>query len=231
MAGVVERGREMTGIEDIARLLARCVTDVPSLAPAAGRPIGDGVADEPAHSPAVPDLIPAAVLVPLVVRPHGLSVLLTQRTAHLEKHAGQISFPGGHVEPHDPDFIATALRETEEETGLARHFVQVVGALDECHTGTGYRVVPIVGVVRPGFALAPDAYEVAEVFEVPLAHLFEPANHGRRSGEVRGRRREWYEIAYGNRMIWGATAAMLVNFHARAHAAEVVEMLTWRNNT
>ena len=119
---------------------------------------------------------PAAVLVPLVQRDEGLHVILTRRTDHLSDHAGQISFPGGRQEDHDNTLEETALRETEEEIGLARVHIELVGRLDDYYTVTGYQVTPVVGVITPPFDLAPDAHEVAEVFEVPLEFILEPRN-------------------------------------------------------
>jgi 8-oxo-dGTP pyrophosphatase MutT (NUDIX family) len=132
----------------------------------------------PGQAPAKP-VKRAAVLVPVIERPEGFSVLFTRRTAHLSSHAGQISFPGGREEPGDPDAVACALRETEEEIGLARSFVEVAGMLDLYVTVTGYAVTPVVGFVRPGFELTPDRHEVAEVFEAPLAFLMDAKNHKR----------------------------------------------------
>jgi len=157
-------------------------------------------------------LKPAAVLVPLVIREAGLTVLLTQRTAHLANHAGQISFPGGRMEEADASPEEAALRETEEETGLPRAHVALIGRLDNYVTITGFEVVPCVGLVTPPFPLAPDPFEVAEVFEVPLAHLIDPANHQHHSRlDPNGKQRYYYAIPYGERYIWGATAGMLVN--------------------
>ncbi|RZT42828.1 CoA pyrophosphatase [Cupriavidus agavae] len=160
----------------------------------------------------------AAVLVPLVERKHGLTVLLTQRNANLSSHAGQISFPGGRQETYDADRIATALRETEEEVGIERDFVEVLGSLPDYITGTGFHVSPVVGLVRPGFTLRPDAGEVAEVFEVPLAFLMDPSRHERRVYRYEGGERQFYAMPYpleagGNRFIWGATAGMLRNLY------------------
>jgi 8-oxo-dGTP pyrophosphatase MutT (NUDIX family) len=165
-------------------------------------------------------LTPAAVLVPLVERGDGLRVLLTQRTAHLNAHAGQISFPGGRAEAHDTDPIATALRETEEEIGLRPEEIEIVGCLDNYETGTGYIVVPVVGFVSPGFSLTIDEFEVAEVFEVPLAFLLERANrtvHERRVGD---RRRRYYAYDFETRFIWGATAGMLDNLVRRMNGED-----------
>jgi len=153
----------------------------------------------------------AAVLVPLVDRPAGFTVLFTRRTAHLARHAGQNSFPGGHKEPDDAGPEDTALRETEEEVGLARSHVEVIGRLDLYVTRTGFLVTPVVGVVRPPFEMRPDPHEVAEVFEVPLTFLLDPANHRRCSAEFEGVVRYFYAMPYGRYFIWGATAGMLVN--------------------
>jgi 8-oxo-dGTP pyrophosphatase MutT (NUDIX family) len=158
-----------------------------------------------------PVLTPAAVLVPLVVRPEGLQVLLTQRTAHLAAHAGQISFPGGRIEASDRDPIAAALRETEEEVGLTADYVEVIGRLDTYVTGTGFEITPVVGFVRAPYPMKPDPFEVAEVFEVPLAFVTDPGNHQRHSREWKGRTRSFFVLPYENRYIWGATAGMLVN--------------------
>ncbi len=159
-------------------------------------------------------LRPAAVLVPVVHRNGELSVLLTRRTAHLHDHAGQISFPGGRAEPHDADAAATALRETAEETGIAPERIEVLGALSEYVTVTGYRVTPVVGLLHAPFELAPDSFEVAEIFEVPLPFLLDPANHLRNAVSVQGYRRHYYAMPYRGYYIWGATAGMLMNFHA-----------------
>jgi 8-oxo-dGTP pyrophosphatase MutT (NUDIX family) len=153
---------------------------------------------------------PAAVLVPLVNRPQGLQVLLTQRSADLPDHAGQISFPGGRVEPDDASLAAAALREATEEVGLPAASVSVLGHLAEYETVTGYRVTPVVGWVEPPFALIPDPVEVADVFEVPLAFLLDPANQQRHFRMLGTLRRDYWAIPYGERYIWGATAAMLL---------------------
>jgi 8-oxo-dGTP pyrophosphatase MutT (NUDIX family) len=158
-------------------------------------------------------LRPAAVLVPLVDRPEGLSVLLTQRTAHLHDHAGQVSFPGGRLEQSDPDEIAAALRETEEEIGLARRHIEIVGRLDTYRTRTAYEVTPVVGIVTPPFELAPDDFEVADVFEMPLEFALAPRNHERHSRVFQGVERHFWVLPYKDRYIWGATAGMLVNLY------------------
>jgi 8-oxo-dGTP pyrophosphatase MutT (NUDIX family) len=156
----------------------------------------------------------AAVLVALVERPEGWMVILTQRTAHLAAHAGQISFPGGGVEPGDADAVATALRETEEEIGLPAPRVEVMGGLDLYVTRTGFRITPVVGLVRPPFILRPDPYEVAEVFEVPLGFLLDPASLGRESRRIQGVERSFPVFRWQQRVIWGATAGMLANLVA-----------------
>lgn len=153
---------------------------------------------------------PAAVLVPLVNRPHGLQVLLTQRSADLPDHPGQISFPGGRVEPDDPSLAAAALREAAEEVGLPETQVDVLGQLAEYETVTGFRVTPVVGWVEPPFTLVPDPVEVADVFEVPLDFLLDPANQQRHFRMLGARRRDYWAIPFGERYIWGATAAMLL---------------------
>jgi 8-oxo-dGTP pyrophosphatase MutT (NUDIX family) len=155
--------------------------------------------------------VEAAVLVPLVMRPEGLTVLLTQRTAHLNDHAGQISFPGGKIETTDEDAIAAALRETEEETGLSRKFVQVLGGLPRYLTATGFAINPITALVETGFTLNPDSFEVAEIFEVPLSFLTNPANFRLHRAELAdGSTRQYYSAPWKQYFIWGATAAMLL---------------------
>jgi 8-oxo-dGTP pyrophosphatase MutT (NUDIX family) len=152
----------------------------------------------------------ASVLVPLVLRDEGLQVMLTQRTAHLHDHAGQISFPGGRVEKTDLSVMDAALRETEEETGLPRHLVEIIGQLPDYFTSTGFRIVPLVGLVQTGFTPVPDPFEVAEVFEVPLAFLMDPHNHHLHSVELpHNGRRTYYSMQWQQYFVWGATAGML----------------------
>jgi 8-oxo-dGTP pyrophosphatase MutT (NUDIX family) len=160
---------------------------------------------------------PAAVLVPIVARPGGATVILTQRTAHLPSHPGQIAFPGGKIDPGDGSALAAALRETEEETGLDRRFVTPVGYLDTYVTRTAYRVTPVVAVVRPGFALAAEPGEVEDIFEAPLAFLMDPANHQRHSRVWQGAERFFYAMPWGERYIWGATAGMIRNLYDRLY--------------
>ena len=166
-------------------------------------------------------LTPAAVLFPIVLRAGGETVLLTQRTAHLRDHAGQISFPGGRVEVEDLSPTHTALRETQEEIGLTSDCIEVIGFLPEYRTGTGFRVTPVVALVRPPFELSPDQFEVAEVFEVPLAFLLDPENHKRHSLHYRGALRHYFAMTYGDYFIWGATAGMIRSLTERLglHAA------------
>lgn len=165
-----------------------------------------------------PAHIPAAVLVAVVDRPEP-GLLLTTRTAHLRSHAGQVAFPGGRIDPGDADAAAAALREAEEEIGLPPAAVEILGLADPYQTGSGYRIVPVVGLVAPGLPLVPSPHEVADIFEVPLSHVLMPANHVRRDAMWEGRQRRWYEIDFEGRRIWGATAAMLVNLAARVAAA------------
>lgn len=158
--------------------------------------------------------VPAAVLVPVIQRPEP-TLLLTQRTAHLRSHPGQVAFPGGRVDRDDPDVVAAALREAEEEVGLARGLVDVIGLADPYLTGTGYAVTPVVGLVPSDVRLRPNQDEVADLFEVPLEFVLNPANHHWREAEWQGRQRQFYVIEWKGRTIWGATAGMLVNLAAR----------------
>lgn len=154
--------------------------------------------------------VPAAVLVPLLNRPQGLQLLLTQRSASLADHPGQISFPGGRLDPGDADHAGAALRETTEEIGLAPGKVQLLGQLAAYETVSGYRVLPLVGWIDPPIELAPDPVEVAEVFEVPLEFVLDRANHRRHFRMLGTSRRDYWAIPWLHRYIWGATAAMLL---------------------
>ena len=158
----------------------------------------------------------AAVLMPIVQRERP-TVLLTERTAHLSTHKGQVAFPGGRSDPEDLDAAATALREAHEEVGLEANRIEVLGSLPIYVTGSSFIVTPVVALVQPGFALQPNPYEVADVFEVPLDFLLNPAHHERHALEWQGLRREWFAMPYQDgerqRYIWGATAAMLRNFY------------------
>jgi 8-oxo-dGTP pyrophosphatase MutT (NUDIX family) len=161
---------------------------------------------------------PAAVLVAITDRPEP-GVLLTLRQPHLKRHAGQIAFPGGRVDPEDKDVVATALREAQEEIGLDPGMVDVVGASDVYRVGTGFAVTPVVGVIPPDLPLAPHEGEVAAVFETPLAFLLAPGNHIPQSLMWEGRERHFHEILWEDRRIWGATAAMIINLGARLRGA------------
>jgi 8-oxo-dGTP pyrophosphatase MutT (NUDIX family) len=169
----------------------------------------------PAMKPdAMRKLTPAAVLLPIVARPEP-TVLFTQRTDTLSRHAGQVSFPGGRADEADVSLVQTALRETKEETGIDPSFVAVVGFLDAYETGTGFAILPVVGLLTEGFALNPQASEVAEIFEVPLAWLLDEANRETGEREWQGKPRRFHAFRYDGHYIWGATAAMLVNFNER----------------
>jgi 8-oxo-dGTP pyrophosphatase MutT (NUDIX family) len=158
--------------------------------------------------------VDAAVLVPVTDRPEP-GVILTRRTETLKRHAGQVAFPGGRVDPGDADIVAAALREAEEEISLPRERVTVVGEADRYRTVTGFQVTPVVGVIPPDLPLERREAEVAEVFEVPLAFLLDTANHVEAAVEWQGRERHYYEIMWGDFRIWGATAAMIVNLSRR----------------
>lgn len=157
------------------------------------------------------DNIRAAVLIPLIEREDGWFVVLTLRSADLADHAGQISLPGGRIEPDDIDSIAAALREADEEIGLKSDYVEPAGRLDTWLTGTGFEVTPIVGMVRPPPPYTPDPVEVAEVFEVPLDFILDTRNHQWRSRQLAGQTRYFWAIPYLHRNIWGVTAGVLVN--------------------
>lgn len=172
--------------------------------------------------PASVRLVEAAVLVPLIDRPEGVQVLLTRRTDDLRHHAGQVSFPGGRVEPADFDATATALRETFEEIGVAPTQVSPVGLLDPLVTITGFRVLPVVATIDPAYVAQPDPREVAEVFEVPLDFLLDPDNLARQAIEHRGRERTLLEFRWPAQRIWGVTAAILLNLRERVAAVTKV---------
>jgi 8-oxo-dGTP pyrophosphatase MutT (NUDIX family) len=167
----------------------------------------DGVGREAAG------VTPAAVLVPIVTHAEALTVLFTLRTSHLKAHSGQVSFPGGRAEPGDATPEFTALREAEEEIGLPQDRVEVIARMPDYHTRTGYRVTPVIGLLTPPLELRPDPREVAEIFEVPLGFLLDPSNHIRKTRELQGQIVGYYEMPYGERHIWGATAGMLINLY------------------
>jgi 8-oxo-dGTP pyrophosphatase MutT (NUDIX family) len=158
---------------------------------------------------------PSAVLVPLIDHAAGMSVLLTQRTDHLDAHAGQVSFPGGRVEPGDRDSVDTALRETEEEIGLDREHIEVVTLLESYDTMTGFRITPVVGIVRPGFELELDPFEVADAFEISIGLALDTAKYQRKSRVYQGSKRQFYVLEHEERYIWGATAGILFNLCQR----------------
>jgi len=166
----------------------------------------------------VSDPTPAAVLVPVVDRPEP-TIIFTERPKTMRKHPGQVSFPGGRIDPGDDGPVAAALREAEEEIGLDRRFVEVIGTTDRYCTVTGFEVTPVVAAVRPGFTLRPQASEVADVFEAPLRFVLDPARQAVRTAQWKGRERSYYEILWEGRRIWGATAAMLVNLGRRLELA------------
>lgn len=177
-----------------------------------------GIMASAIHEPRLNDLpeqtfTQAAVLVPIVLRSTGATLLLTERTAHLRDHAGQISFPGGRCEPTDASPEATALREAQEEVGLAANQVEILGQLPYYHTVTGFRIAPIVGLVTPPLNLKLDDFEVADVFEAPLSFLLDSGNHQRHQRAYQGKMREYWAMPWQERYIWGATAGMLISLH------------------
>ena len=171
----------------------------------------DGVGDE--------ELTPAAVLFPIVRRSREPTVLLTQRTAHLKDHPGQISFPGGRCELADGSPADTALREADEEIGLSSAHIEIAGYLPEYLTSTGFRVTPVVAMITPPFELRLDAFEVEEAFEVPLSFLLDSANHQQHSLHYRGKLRHYYAMPYGDYFIWGATAGMIMSLYRALEAS------------
>lgn len=168
------------------------------------------------------DVVQAAVFFPLVQRPSGLHVLFTKRASHLYDHAGQICFPGGRIEETDRDAIAAALRETQEEIGVAPEFIQLIGTQPGFLTSTRFTMKPVIGVIRPGFTITPDTTEVAEVFEVPLSVLMDPRLHRLHQANLPGGgHRFYFSITWQSYFIWGATAALIRNFYHYLSAAEI----------
>jgi 8-oxo-dGTP pyrophosphatase MutT (NUDIX family) len=159
-------------------------------------------------------VMPAAVLVPITDRPDP-GILLTVRSSELRRHGGQVAFPGGRIDPEDDGPVAAALREAEEEIGLPRELVDIVGVADGYRTITGFEVTPIIGVVPPDLTLVPHIAEVATIFEVPLSFLLEPANHIEKAMKWQGGERRYFEMEWEGFRIWGATAAMIVNLGRR----------------
>jgi 8-oxo-dGTP pyrophosphatase MutT (NUDIX family) len=207
-------GRRGLSVEDVRDRLARAASPGRRRAPSGpydtGIPRGDHDLNPDMYEPGRP-LTAAAVLVPIVTHASGLTVLLTRRTAHLETHAGQISFPGGRIEPGDDSPAAAALRETEEEIGLPSRDVRLIGTLDTYVTRTGFEVTPVVGLISPPLSLILDAFEVAEAFEAPLDFFLEPGSLQRHSRHFEGKERHFYVYPFNEHFIWGATAGMLVN--------------------
>ncbi|WP_186419572.1 CoA pyrophosphatase [Bosea sp. CS1GBMeth4] len=204
------------GSELEALLLDSLRAEPPALGDLIARPRGDhDLQPEPVEIPDEASAIEAAVLVPIVLHPDEPTVLLTQRAAALRSHSAQIAFPGGRIDATDGSPLVAALREAEEEVGLAASKVRAVGYLDAYVTGTGYRVTPVVGLVEPPLALTINPHEVEEAFETPLAFLLDPANHQRHGREWKGRYRTYYAMPHGDRYIWGATAGMIRNLYER----------------
>ena len=212
-------GAALPADEFFARARARLTLDVPTgitdpdVLPARGDHDADPVM---AKIAAVRPIRPAAVLVPIVDHPEP-TVLLTQRAQHLPDHAGQVSFPGGKIDAGDATPLASALREADEEIGLAGDFVEPLGYLDLYLTTLGYRIVPVIARVKPGFALALNSNEVDATFEVPLAFVMDPNNVQRHSRDWQGMTRHYYAITFGERYIWGVTAGILRNLHERIY--------------
>jgi 8-oxo-dGTP pyrophosphatase MutT (NUDIX family) len=211
----------LSGAEFFARASARLTLEVPpgltdpNVTPKRGDHDADPVMRKIA---AVRPIRPAAVLVPVVDHAEP-TVLLTQRAQHLPDHAGQVSFPGGKIDESDASPVASALREAEEEIGLERCFVTPIGYLDLYLTTLGYRIVPVIARVRPGFSLALNESEVDATFEVPLGYLMDQNNIERHSRDWQGMRRHYYAITFGERYIWGVTAGILRNLHERIYSA------------
>lgn len=170
------------------------------------------------HMIVKPNLREAAVLIPVVDHSEGASVILTQRTTNLRSHSGQIAFPGGRIDPEDASPEAAALRETGEEIGLASGHIEIIGRLPDYVSGSGYRIAPVLSVVRPGFSLRLNPHEVDAAFEVPLSFLMDPANHRRQSRIWNEKERFFYEMPFGERYIWGVTAGIIRTLYERLYA-------------
>lgn len=197
----------------VALAAARLRPEPPGPYDPLSNPRGDHSVDV-SNWPDLPTPREAAVLVPVVERPEP-TLLFTQRTAHLRSHSGQIAFPGGKIDPDDATPLDAALREAEEEIGLSRRFVRPLGFLDAYLSRTGYFILPAVGLVSADFTPVPNAFEVADTFEVPLAFLLDPNRHELHQREWRGRLRRFYAIPYGDRYIWGVTAGIVRNLYER----------------
>lgn len=207
---------DLTAEQFAALAQSRLRPEPPQPGDVIARPRGDH--DHQPHPVPPPDemaAVPAAVLIGIVPRPEGPTVILTQRAATLRSHSSQVAFPGGRVDAVDGSPVVTALREAEEEIGLPRDRVRMLGFLDAYLTGTGYRIVPVVALVEPPFSLTLNAHEVDEAFETPLSFLLDPANHRREGREWKGLYRTYYAMPFGDRYIWGATAGMIRNLYER----------------
>lgn len=210
------RALNLTADEFAAVAKQRLRSEPPALGDVIARLRGDHeMQPQPVPLPDEKAAVPAAVLIPVVSRAEGPTMLLTQRAAALRSHSSQVAFPGGRVDAVDGSPVVTALRETEEEIGLARERVRVLGFLDAYLTGTGYRIVPVVALVEPPFSLTLNAHEVDDAFEAPLSFLLDPANHRRDQREWQGLLRSYYAMPFGDRYIWGATAGMIRNLYER----------------
>ena len=185
----------------------------PAFAPARG----DHVLNSPPEAHFVAKARPAAVLAPIVARPAGPTVLLTQRASHMRSHSGQVAFPGGKIDDGETP-LAAAFREAQEEIGLDARYVEPLGWLDPYLTGTGFRILALVAIIDPSFALMVNRDEVEDVFETPLSFLMNEANHQRQSREWQGRLRHFYAMPYQERYIWGATAGILRNLYERLYS-------------
>jgi len=215
-ARLLRQGQDWSARAVVEMLAGRLRETPPAPGDLIARPRGDhDLQDGPAEVPDEAGAIEAAVLVPIVLHPGGPTLLLTQRAAALRSHSAQIAFPGGRVDAADGSPLVAALREAEEEIGLARDLVRTIGYLDAYLTGTGYRVTPVVGLIEPPLSLTINPAEVDEAFETPLAFLMDPANHQRHGREWKGRHRTYYAMPHGDRYIWGATAGMIRNLYER----------------
>jgi len=210
------RALDLTTDQFAALAKQRLRAEPPAFGDVISRPRGDHeMQPQPMAPPDEQEAVAAAVLIGIVPRPAGPTVLLTQRAASLRSHSSQVAFPGGRVDAIDGSPLVTALRETEEEIGLPRSRVQTLGFLDAYLTGTGYRIVPVVALVEPPFSLVLNAHEVDDAFEAPLSFLLDPANHRREGREWQGIHRTYYAMPFGDRYIWGATAGMIRNLYER----------------
>lgn len=210
LASLDRRGFERLAAERLHR-------EPPSLTAETANPNGDYAIMAMRAPVQIASPKPAAVLVPVIEHEDGASILLTQRASGLRNHSAQIAFPGGRMDPDEASPVDTALREAEEEIGLDRRFVRVLGFLDSYLSATGYLVLPVVGLVTPGFSLALNPHEVDEAFEVPLAFLLDPDNHELHAREWKGLIRQYYAIPFGHRYIWGVTAGILRNLYVKLY--------------